>query len=174
MLTTWAGLEYKRDNRLAQKCTTLVAGPDLVYVTYTAASGQKRRTVDMTKKICSCLGWQQNDRPCLHALAAAEATGKLAAANAKTWITSAYGKLYLKSTYHEALADAQVRLPNRDDLIPDNTKPSSRVAQAGRPKKKRIRSRGEDRETGLPARKNKCSNCRKVGHNYQHCPNPMV
>ncbi len=63
--------------RLAFKCSTIIADPDTVYVTYTAALGRKRRTVDFKGKNCSCLGWQQDSRTCPHALAGAQVTKRL-------------------------------------------------------------------------------------------------
>jgi hypothetical protein len=175
VLTAWAAAEYVKALRYANKCQTLTADIDTVYVTYTCTTGHKRRTVDLKAQTCSCLAWQQDGRPCLHALAAALITKRLNCDVVKVWLLKAFDKQYHATNYRDTIRMAQVKLPNRDALIPDGTtKPSGRVAQAGRPKKRRIRSAGENPLSGQPAKKNKCGNCRQLGHTYNHCPNPMV
>jgi hypothetical protein len=175
ILTAYAAGQYVRDLRLALKCHTLIGDHDTVYVTYTAGIESHRRTVDLAAKTCSCLGWQQNGRPCLHALAAAQSTQRLQCEVQKAWLLQAFDKQYHATNYRDTVGAAKILLPNRDALIPDGTtKASGRVAQAGRPKKKRIRSAGENPLTGQPAKKYKCGNCRQLGHVYKHCPHPMV
>ena len=65
----------------------------------------------------------------------------------------------------------KVRLPTISDLEKDGTtKRAHCVAQAGRPKKKRFRSRGESERLGQePISKRKCKSCGGLGHFEKNC-----
>jgi hypothetical protein len=167
-LTKYADTEYKQQDRLSQGCQTQIATESIVYVTYMSAHSD-RRTVDLSKKYCSCSRWQQYKLPCLHAIAAARAVGRLN--NMADWYAQSVAPCYLSGNYLAGYADAQVLLPLREGLQPDGvTKPAARVVQAGRPRKKRIRSAGGAAGDGQQIRKrHKCSVC-GGDHHRQTCP----
>lgn len=86
----------------------------------------------------------------------------------------AFGSCYLAQVYYEAYAAASLRLPILQDIAPVDGRnallPPERVKQAGRPRKKRIRSTHED--VGRAVRKRSgCKRCgRDATHNIRSCP----
>jgi hypothetical protein len=160
---------YEKQSRLSQACHTQVASDNIVYVTYTPSASQTRWTVDLSLQYCSCSRWQQFKIPCHHAIAAAREVGLLN--NMAEWYAKCMAPCYLTKSYLAGYADAQVLLPLLEELIPDGiTKPAARVVQAGRPRKRRIRSAGGAAGDGQQLRKrHKCGIC-GGSHHRQTCP----
>ena len=171
-LTKAADTRYKKNNTLAQACTVSRGSGNIYYVTYTASQIQKRRTVDLDSRTCSCLKWQQHEEACLHAIAAYHHAGHMD--DFTDFLNQAYSTLYNSSCFSDTLSNAQgIRLPDKSQLIPDGAmKPAVRVRQAGRPRKRRIRSAGT--RDGAPVRQHKCSRCGRVGHHSTTCSAPST
>ena len=167
-LTKHAQRQYEKQARLSQACSTQAATDNIVYVTYNGSANNQRRTVDLAQQYCSCSRWQQYKLPCLHAIAAARAVGLLNDMN--EWYKQSMAPCYLVNNYLAGYAEAKVLLPLLEDLQPDGiTKPAQRVAQAGRPRKRRIRSAGGAAGDGqAPRKKYKCSIC-GGDHTRQTC-----
>ena len=76
---------------------------------------------------------------------------------------------YLMVKYHQALQRASLQLVDLDALRPDGKGTvNDAVKQAGRPRKRRIRSQCEGREN--PPKEQRCGGCGEVGHNKRSCP----
>ncbi len=167
-LTGYAKKEYEAQDRLSQGCDVQIATVNIVYVTYTSAATQVRRTVDLDAKRCSCTRWQQYRLPCLHAIAAARAAGLLT--NMRQWYARSVAPFYLAENYLAGYNACATLLPDKQLLRPDRTtKPADRVKQAGRPRKKRVRSAGDTSGTGtVIRRKHACSRCGGP-HHRQTC-----
>lgn len=77
LLTPHAEKVYKDQEILSHRCEVLRSDAVTFYVTYTQSTERKRRCVDLSRKTCTCLKWQQREIPCLHAIAAARADDRL-------------------------------------------------------------------------------------------------
>ena len=159
----------QEQSHLSNNTTVDKCNDDICYVTYTQAQARVRRTVNLATKTCSCMQWQQHEMPCLHAIAAARDAGRLD--DMAAWYAHAFNPVYRVATYRQAYAGKCVVLPQKETLtLRQDAKPANFVKQAGRPKKKRIRSRGEAAQMGqLPIKRTKCSVCGVVGHNRATC-----
>jgi len=172
LLTPHATKKYSEQEALSHRCEVMRCDATQFYVKYTLSVHQRRRLVDLAAKTCSCLEWQQNEIPCCHAIAAARADGRLT--NIAAWYQHALSEVYTVQNYRDSYAGKRVRVPMMDDLEADGcTKPAHHVIQAGRPRKKRIRSRGESEALGQqPIKRPKCSICGLTdGHNRRTCQN---
>ena len=132
---------------------------------YTVNLGDTNDTVK-----CSCVFQYQYKMPCRHIIAAAMVTG-LTNKDFPTFVALTFDRMYILENYIEALQGPSIQLVALDELVPDGTtRPMKNVAQKGRPKKKRIRSRGEAGGAGgSGGRAQKCSCCKGVGHNVSTC-----
>ena len=131
-----------------------------------------RRTVDLEAKTCSCTKWQSFGIPCHHAIAAARATNKLT--NMKAWYDHAVQPFYLAANYEAAYRDATVVLPVAETVEEDGvTLPAAKVRQAGRPRKKRMRSNGDVLGGGQPPPRKRapyrCGICGSTEHTRGNC-----
>jgi hypothetical protein len=120
----------------------------------------KQRRVDVKGSTCSCATWRQQRIPCRHLIAIFEQR------HSKDKIFEIVGPSHMVSSYEQSLGSLEV--PEDNTLVADSTlHPAPFVRQAGRPKKRRIRSQGE---TGGKARKAyRCTRCGIVGHNKRTC-----
>ena len=136
---------------------------------YFVKYGEKRRKVDTEAKTCSCSYWKQFGIPCRHAIAVAQ-DAKLMD-NYADFVAWAFDPMYLLSNYVGALESAKFEPVCLDDLAVDKaTLPSINVKPAGRPKKRRIRSRGDTAAGGgVVPRPQKCTRCGSDGHNSRTC-----
>jgi hypothetical protein len=108
----------------------------------------------------------QYKMPCRHIIAAAKKSGL--AQDYTKFIDLTFDRMYLLKNYISTLESSSIQLVDLQELALDKkTKPMKNVPQAGRPKKKRIRSRGESGASG--GRAQKCSRCGTVGHNTSTC-----
>ena len=74
-------------------------------------------------------------------------------------------------SYYKALQRASLQLVDHDALEPDGSGlPNLAVNQAGRPRKRRMRSKAEG-EGGRPKKVYKCGICHQAGHDKRNCPN---
>lgn len=117
-------------------------------------------SVDIAKRTCSCGHWQFKGFPCCHAVCAIF--------NSKKQLNLYVDPYFYVSTYREVYSKSIFPIPtlwkpavvvNDDTILP----PLSRKPP-GRPRKKRIRSNGEN------TRPLKCSRCGKIArHNKKTC-----
>ncbi|KAG5540307.1 hypothetical protein RHGRI_020517 [Rhododendron griersonianum] len=127
------------------------------------------KVVCVEERTCSCGYWQSNGFMCRHA-----ATVIIKACGGEGTLVDHMDPLYLVDAYRHAYEEPIY--PVVDSDIPDFTKEGDRVINpprnrqpAGRPKVKRIRSRGEESYT----RPNKCGRCHKASKdNRRTCKEP--
>ena len=121
-------------------------------------------SVDINNGTCSCFQWQINGFPCSHAVAAIRKSQR----NMNEFIDY----YYHVSTYKKSYAQPILPIPTlgRSDFNVDEADilPPSTKKQPGRPKKCRIRSRGE------LIRRIRCGRCGRLGgHNKKICKEPL-
>ncbi|RYE20793.1 MAG: hypothetical protein EOP45_10500 [Sphingobacteriaceae bacterium] len=118
--------------------------------------------VNLEERTCSCRRWQAHNFICPHAIAACRVRNR----QVENYISEFYSTEYLRATY------AGVHHPHGDisswNIPPEveNIKvlpPQHKARAAGRPKKRRIPSQGED------IIRRKCTRCGQIGHNRQTC-----
>lgn len=179
ILTNFALTEYKTLETAAAGCTVQrTSSPTQAYVQSVCTRDSPERLVDFNNKTCSCLEWQQNGRPCHHAIACncyKQGVLGLELRVDGRWWRFAWDDIYLADVYHAAVTGVGVIKPQRLNLIPDGTTKVPAVAkQRGRPKVKRMRRAGEG---GRPPRKRAeftCSECGGTGHTRATCVNPRA
>lgn len=136
---------------------------------YIVKGREHRHRVDLLQKSCQCSFWTQYGIPCRHAICAADSDGRLA--NYPQFVEYAFHSMYLMANYVDTLKDTICEVVDLDALVPDGkTQPNINVKQAGRPKKKRVRSRGE-LVGGTQHKRTKCGSCNQPGHNARTCTN---
>lgn len=115
------------------------------------------RVVNLQLRTCSCGVFQQEGLPCLHACAAALRSNQAV----EDLVVPSYTTRALRALYGEDVYNVDVDLVEVDPTI----LPPPEIKQAGRPKKRRLRTRGEtDPENQLS-----CSLCHQKGHNKRTC-----
>ncbi|XP_058217306.1 uncharacterized protein LOC131328374 [Rhododendron vialii] len=127
------------------------------------------KVVSVEERTCSCGKWQSTGFICRHA-----ATVIIKACGGEGTLVDHMDLLYLVDAYRRAYEEPIYPVVESD--IPDFTNGGERVINpprnrqpAGRPKVKRIRSRGEESYT----RPNKCGRCHKASkHNRRTCKEP--
>ena len=122
-------------------------------------------TVNIQNKTCTCRRFQEDEIPCGHAVAVIAKRNL----NVYEYCASFYKTETLKELYQENVRP----LPHKDQWnLPQHLQitvlPPKTTIPAGRPKKKRIRSRGENKITI------KCGKCEQQGHNIKTCRNNAV
>merc|ERR1712127_976507 len=146
LLTDYAVHEERADSKWAATCQVRACGGNKAQVRVTNTTNSPWRLVDFDKKKCSCLRWQQTLRPCEHALAAYKRKVLGANMNTEMWYEFAWDHMFFTATFKKAVGHSALLAPDIEALMPD---PDRRVRlphlfkQAGRPKKKRMRTRGE-------------------------------
>ena len=118
--------------------------------------------VNLEEHTCSCRRWQAHEFICPHGIAACRERNL----PVENFISKFYSTEYLRATY------ADVHHPHCDIsswVIPPEVEnivvlpPEHAARAAGRPKKRRIPSQGEE------VRRRKCARCGVLGHNRQTC-----
>ncbi|KAL7161277.1 hypothetical protein ACSBR2_041845 [Camellia fascicularis] len=120
--------------------------------------------VDIGRRSCSCFQWQLNGFPCSHAVVAFRNSGK----NIYDYIKSFYQVVEYRAAYAGSIhPNPTVEKPKftvTDYLIG----PPIYKRPPGRPKQKRIPSKGE------VVQRIQCRRCDKMGHhNRKTCKEPM-
>jgi hypothetical protein len=166
-LTKYAEVKYEEQRRLSSQYTATESSTN-VYFVQRAPQGTRYR-VDLEQRTCQCTSWTQYKIPCRHAIKAAQDAGRLADFEAFT--THAFAPMYLMTNYVDALTPSICEVVDLASLVPDGiTKPSLNIKQKGRPKQKRIRSRGHNAaDGGTVPKKTKCGSCGGLGHNSTTC-----
>lgn len=122
--------------------------------------------IDIRKRICTCLIWQNNGFPCSHA-AVVLYRFSLPVKNfiEKYFHVDHYRKSYEKLIYPiPSTSVADFDLTKREEVLSPVTK-----RQPDRSRKKRFRSRGE------VVKRIKCGRCEKIGnHNRKTCKEPLL
>ncbi|XP_030479338.1 uncharacterized protein LOC115696585 [Cannabis sativa] len=121
--------------------------------------------INLLDETCECNWFQQDEIPCAHAIAVFSKRGL----RVYDYVADYYKTDEMKATYHTTANP----LPNENEwtlpeslemiVLPPNTK-----KRAGRPKRRRISSKGE------PNVQLKCGRCKKTGHNRKICTNPAL
>ena len=140
-------------------------GPDLFTVSPLASRAKpdkSNRVVDLKSRTCSCGQWQQMGFPCLHAY------GVLFNLEMERDIQFIYSKNHYSeiktafSHFHKPVDVSNVSADGITTLAPVSKK-------RGRPRVKRVRSRGEYSRVG----NKKCGKCGKNGHYATTCSGPI-
>ncbi|GBG68303.1 hypothetical protein CBR_g2849 [Chara braunii] len=116
--------------------------------------------VDLEHRTCTCGGWQTRGWPCKHAASAIMSQNGIL----EEWCSPYFTVECLKLTYEGAVHV----MPTVQELGPQkgepNIGPPLTKRQKGRPKVRRIRDVAE-----LYKRGQRCSHCKKAGHNRATC-----
>ena len=123
-------------------------------------NAEKTVTVDLLDRTCSCGYWQINGLPCAHVVTAIAKSGL----NLKSYVDRYFHvEAYCDSYALSIFPVPTIEMPESSDVNCVIMPPSTKKAP-GRPRERRLRSRGED------IRKMKCSRCKKyVRHNRRTC-----
>ena len=178
LLTPYAEKHYIMQTRLSRSCTVQRLDEKIALVKTCIGQNIHERTVDFSKKECTCSEWQQTGMPCRHAIAFAPQVFRDLASNPARWVNFAFDKCYLVEEYAKATAGIIIP-PNPEALGLDKiTKAPTAIKAAGRPRKKRIRSVADHNgmtASGAPLRVYRCKRCGQAGHNTLTCTQaPMV
>ena len=123
--------------------------------------GDEEFKVDLGARMCSCLKFQNELLPCAHACAVVFAMRE----PPKAYIDDCYkAERYCEAYQQEIVLVLQKEVLGKR---PRNLQPPRVQRNRGRPKKRRIPSRGEER------RALKCSRCARIGHNRRTCREPL-
>jgi zinc finger SWIM domain-containing protein 3 len=130
--------------------------------------GKFQFIVHLNKKFCECLEFQHNGIPCIHAIAVCLVCKKEPEKYIRSVLKAkSFAKLYRGSIPPINFSE----LPADGTVMPPKTK-----KQRGRPKKRRIRSKGEDPSCKRVRRAGaiqKCTRCNQSGHNQRTCKQPI-
>jgi hypothetical protein len=165
LLTKHAADSFEMQRTQASRFQVLKSSDSVYYVKF----GQKRRKVDLDEKTCSCSYWNQYGIPCRHAIAVAQEAKRME--DYSEFVAWAFDPMSLMSNYMDALESAKFEPICLEDLAVDKvTLPSINAKPAGRPRKRRIRSRGDTvAGGGVVPRQQKCKRCSSDGHNSRTC-----
>lgn len=160
LITPRAEAKFQTQLKEAEEYTSVGSDEHVAYVSR-VTQPLKQRLVDTTNKSCSCETWLQLKIPCRHLIAALNGRGVLPE------ISVLAGACYQVATYKTTLG--ALRIPEDPQLVSDpSVLPAKYIRQAGRPKKRRIRSRGEGGDR--VRRPYKCGKCGSTdGHNRATC-----
>ena len=132
-------------------------------IKFEVVESMKTYAVDLHLQTCSCGHWQLVKIPCKHACAAIGSN--------KEAVTQYVSAFYSTEVYRAAYERNIQPIPTFD--MPDPPQPSEVLIKPpttkrlpGRPRKRRIHSRGEVDHAYI------CSRCKQTGHNRRTCSNP--
>ncbi|XP_062075336.1 uncharacterized protein LOC133779381 [Humulus lupulus] len=119
--------------------------------------------VNIHNRICTCNRFQEDEMPCGHAVAViAKRNLEVYDYCAKFYKTETLKELYLENVHPLPHKD-EWNLPQHLDIV---VLPPTATIPTGRPRKKRIRARGEPKVIIT------CGKCGQSGHNMKTCKNP--
>ena len=179
VLTAYAAKKFAEQDQLSRFYTVSMVSATSGYVTATRGA-RHRYHVNLNSSTCSCDGPYQSQMACRHVIAAAKNQGLMRRDKLPGWLASSFHLGYFLDTYIALLKRATevtcVKLVDIPSLVidPDGIPilpavPHSSVG-AGRPRTKRIRSRGEiGGSAARPPEKYKCGRCKAHGHNAATC-----
>ncbi|XP_062093939.1 uncharacterized protein LOC133799974 [Humulus lupulus] len=122
-------------------------------------------TVHIHNRTCTCNRFQEDKMPCGHAVAViAKRILRVHDYCAKFYRTETLKALYQENVHHLPHKH-EWNLPQQLDIV---VLPPKATIPAGRPRKKRIRSRGEPKVIIT------CGKCGQPGHNRKTCRNPPI
>lgn len=132
---------------------------DVCCVSHHSSQFETKLEVSIGNPHCSCTLWMQHGIPCVHILAALQEAGKASVG------PSLFARCYTTAACSEY--QQPIRLPSDEALQRDaSLQPAPHYRQSGRPRKRRIRSKGE---LG-PRAMYRCSSCcAEDGHNRSTC-----
>lgn len=133
------------------------AGPE----EYQIDSGYFVDVVHLDRRSCTCRQWDLMGIPCSHAMSAISYRSRDPYDFCEEWFSAETYRATYSQIVHATTDLQQWEYRQEHPILPPHAR-----RQAGRPKKKRIRT--EDRVR----RQVTCSRCREVGHNRQSCKNP--
>ncbi|KAH6591556.1 hypothetical protein BASA50_008631 [Batrachochytrium salamandrivorans] len=142
-----------RDNRRQHQM--FQTGDHLFEVT-SLTSGYTR-IVNLATKTCSCMEFQEMQLPCAHAALAISTHRQ----PVNQFVDRSYLLSSLQSVYSQQIVSVDLDTINCDEAL----QPPNVVRKAGRPRKVRLRSRGEVDDNDRYA----CKGCGLLGHNVQTC-----
>jgi len=124
ILTTFALKELEVAKTSARACIIQQAGPFKVYVALTNTLNSPKRLVDFEHNTCDCLHWQQDGRPCYHAVGAFGKTDLMQRMMphlpvGHAWFKCAWDVIYTVKGYKRCLGTGFVLLPQRHLLKSD-------------------------------------------------------
>jgi len=159
-------LSYVMTSKIKPKLKEGIKGKirkfDEQYFSIEYENGMNYRTIDLVSKTCSCGEMKIFGIPCKH-MAAVIVSEKL---NFPDFVHPSYRTDTISALYNWRLFPV-----DPETLISDGqTKPPLVLKKVGRPKKRRIRSRGEVSEED----KVTCSKCNQRGHNIRTCVNKLT
>jgi hypothetical protein len=141
-------------------CGQDVASTDVCYVSNVASIPPIKRRVNLNSRQCTCGYTSQFGIPCRHIVACLESLGKLSS------VFDLFDSCYTVPSYSSAFSSKAIYIPLSTELSKDTSSlPAKVLKKAGRPKKKRIRSNGEE-GVSITFR---CSKCYQSGHNKRTC-----
>lgn len=159
----------KRLTRTLLKSQTLVtqkAGEGVYEVATTSKSDRQHVTISEYDFKCSCREAEViSGLPCIHVAACTRAMGR----RLDELVPSFFKVAALQETYSGIISPMPLPELSNNGILPPLV-----IKQKGRPRTKRISSRGEDEEIlpEPPRRQVTCQRCLEVGHNRATCPNP--
>jgi hypothetical protein len=154
VVTPKAEAKLQQELRRIPDYTVAFSSSSVSYVSHSSSNLEPNIEVILDPPTCACLTWNQFGLPCRHLLALLYASGRIERAIDlfKSWYTVSASAEHLVA----------LRLPSEDVLVRDQQlQAPPRIRQAGRPRKRRIRSRGEMRSRAV-------YRCRKCGARDGH------
>ena len=118
------------------------------------------RRVDLNTKSCTCKVFADLKIPCPHACAFLQSIN----VDPKSYISD----MYLYARYRESFSTPITQQPVTELTCNSNILAPNFERRIGRPRRRRIRSRGEGTSQGR--RQITCSICHEIGHNRASCP----
>ncbi|XP_028054575.1 uncharacterized protein LOC114258775 [Camellia sinensis] len=120
--------------------------------------------VDVIKRTCSCFQWQINEFPCSHAVVAFRNNRRnIYDSIDSTFSIDTFQAIYSETIYPIPTVERSMFNPAEYLIAPPTSK-----RPPGRPKRKRISSKGE------VVQRIRCGRCKKLGnHNRKTCKEPL-
>ncbi|KAG8377164.1 hypothetical protein BUALT_Bualt09G0140000 [Buddleja alternifolia] len=155
--------KINKQSKVARNCTTRFCGGMEFEVDHLL----DKHVVDLDRKTCTCGMYRLNGYLCCHVYAAI--------ANKRNDMEDCVDVCYKKKTYLQVYEYMIHVVPSQRDYIKTNYPPLRAPAikrKRGRPKKPRMRVRGEGLNNTRKGLTHTCKNCLEMDHNKGSCTNP--